>query len=804
MKKFLISTICLLACISFLGANDFHYQSPGGIIEEIFNRPYNPTVATYDNIGLKIYKDWFLYIPLDLLAEPITQLAGIKIYEKNRASVRSSFYTSFKWGELYSDTLYSLPVPQNSIFGADDASYDSKKTFFMEYKKEQINLWLIHLDSLKAGNTDNALEMLLQGGISQVFSPSVDWMPDNRHLLVRMIADDLTEPEKPSNVPLGPIILDSSGKESHNRTYPNLLKDEYDDDLFEYYATTQLVLLDTQAKTLTKILDPMMISYYSISPDGNYLLCREIIKPFSHKSPYSAFNFQWIIIDLANMTKEVLYTAPSRDNLKTGWVMQGIRSFWWDQSKDHSLFCLKTLDDGSPDSKKKYKDEVLTINLPNLKSEKSLYRSQNRIANFEYINNHIIHIAQYNWKEKKSNAFLKNLNTKKEFVIYDKLNDEQYDLPGKLQYKVSEDGRTRPQIIDNCIFLIGTGLTKDNRKPFIDKVNIDTFITERIIEFDEEDYITINYILDQNPDEFFLRRQNKNTPNNLYTYNIKTKEERAISKFTDNTPELTNLQKEVIQYTRADSVLLSGILYLPADYDGSKPLPLIMSAYPREYSDSETASQSTHTDKQYVRPWSSSPLYFCLNGFAVLQDASFPIIGDPETVNDTWMEQAVANAKAAIDYLADKGIVDSNKVIIQGHSYGAFLVVNLLAHCDLFAGGIARNGAYNRTLTPFGFQKERRTLWQAKDVYLNLSPFLFVDKIQKPLLLIHSIEDTNPGTFPLQSQRLYEALEGNGKDCRYIQLPLEDHTYYAKETHLHLLWEYQKFFDKVLNTTPSD
>jgi len=283
-----------------------------------------------------------------------------------------------------------------------------------------------------------------------------------------------------------------------------------------------------------------------------------------------------------------------------------------------------------------------------------------------------------------------------------------------------------------------------------------------------------------------------------FTFNLKTKSEKAVTNFDDNIPELTRLQKRVIKYTRADNIQLSGILYLPADYDSTKALPLIMSAYPQEFSDPETASQTSHSDKRYNRPWSSSPLYFCLEGFAVLQDASFPIIGDPQTVNDTWMEQAVANAKAAIDYLAKEGIVDSNKVIIQGHSYGAFMVVNLMSHSNLFAGGIARNGAYNRTLTPFGFQKERRNLWEAKEVYLKLSPFLYADKIQKPLLLIHSMEDTNPGTFPIQSQRLYEALEGNGKICRYVQLPLEDHSYSAKETHLHLLWEYQEFFKKVL------
>jgi dipeptidyl aminopeptidase/acylaminoacyl peptidase len=254
----------------------------------------------------------------------------------------------------------------------------------------------------------------------------------------------------------------------------------------------------------------------------------------------------------------------------------------------------------------------------------------------------------------------------------------------------------------------------------------------------------------------------------------------------------------VINYTREDGVLLSGTLYLPEGFDGSERLPLLMSAYPREFLDIATASQSSRSDNRYIRPFGSSNFYMCLSNVAVLVDASFPIVGDTETVNNTFIEQSIMNAKAAIDYLDEQGIIDRDKVVIQGHSYGAFMVLNLMAHSDLFAGGIAQNGAYNRTLTPFGFQSERRTLWQAREQYINLSPFLFANQINKPLLLIHSTDDTNSGTFPLQSRRLFEALDGLGKIARYVQLPTEGHHYRARETHLHVLWEYKRFFDEFI------
>lgn len=795
MIKRLKSLIFLCLFFSILYAGDLEYQSPGGIIEEIFNRPYNPSVTIYEDLGIKLYKDRSLYIPLDILAEPITQLAGIKIYEKSRAKTRSSFFTSFKWAELYSDKLNTIDLPKNSIFGAEIASFDNKKVACLEYKKDRIDIWLIHLDSLKTAY--NAVEKLSIGRINQVFDNSIEWLPDNKSLLIKIVAEDLEKPNAANGLPKGPIISQASGKVSQNRTYPHLLKDQNDEDLFEYYAHSQLIIYDIESKTTRKVLEPMMLSYTQSSPDGKYLLCNEKVKPFSRKAPYYSFSSQWVVIDLINNQKMILSESPLRDDLKTGWVNKGIRSYWWDNAKDHSLFRLKTLDDGNPESKNKYKDEVAAINLPNYKKAQRLYQSKFRVSGYENITDEIVLIREYQWKEKRQKTFYRNTISKQEYLVYEGLTEEIYDLPGTLYYETTNDGRSKPFIADNCVFYIGTGLSKDSRKPFIDRLNLQTFKKERLIEFDEEDYITISRFLNHNQDKFFLYRQNQMTPANLFVHDLKTKDEKAITNFTDNVEELTNLKKSVIHYSRADSVLLSGVLYLPADYDGEKPLPLIMSAYPREFTDTETASQSSHSDKQYIRPWSSSPLYFCLDGFAVLQDASFPIIGDPETVNNTWKEQAVENAKAAIDYLANEGIVDPEKVIIQGHSYGAFMVVNLLAHCDLFAGGIARNGAYNRTLTPFGFQKERRTLWEAKDTYLNLSPFLYVDQIQKPLLLIHSLEDSNSGTFPIQSQRLYEALEGNGKDCRYVQLPLEDHTYYAKETHLHLLWEYQQFFKRV-------
>lgn len=794
IKKTMILTFISSIFITFtisLFAEDIPYQKPGGIIEDMFNRPYNPSLGILPQINKKILRERSIYMPLDFMAEPVIRIAGIEIYEKSRAKVRSSFTTKFSMANLYSDSLTQINLPENAVYGGEISSFNNKKLVLQQYSKDKITLWMVTTDSLK-------VTKLLDSGINQVFVESVRWMPDNKNLLLTLVPNNLTKPTPKSTIPSGPIVVESSGKESQNRTYPSLIKNTYDEELFNYYATVQLAFFNTESNTLNNFMEPMILTDISVSPDGNYILCKEILKPFSRKTEYYYFPCQWLILDIQNNKKIILSSRPAYENAKAGWVQTGTRYYMWDALSNNNLFALSTLDDGNPNGQTGFKDETSLLVYP-YNNSKSIYKSKDRLSQLNYITPEIIYVKENNWKKKSSKALLINTKTYKQYLIFNKNNDEIYNDPGEIQYKNDYRGYSVPFIVDNNIFFMGEGLSDKGRKPFIDKLNLLTFNKTRIMEANSQDYTDFYYLFDNDPNLLLFTKQNPQSPINYYVYNIKEKSEKALTKYLNNIPEFTQLQKKVIKYQRPDGVQLSGILYLPAVIDSTKKLPLIMSAYPQEYLTAESASQSDNTDKRFNRPYASSMLYMCLEGYAVLNDASFPIIGDPQTVNDTWMAQAIANAKAAIDYLSHEGIIDSNKVIIEGHSYGAFMVVNLLARCDLFAGGIARNGAYNRTLTPFGFQKERRTLWEAKDVYLNLSPFLYVNQIKKPLLLIHSMEDTNPGTYPIQSQRLFEAMEGNAKLCRYVQLPLEDHSYSTKETHLHLLWEYQQFLNKLFN-----
>jgi dipeptidyl aminopeptidase/acylaminoacyl peptidase len=302
--------------------------------------------------------------------------------------------------------------------------------------------------------------------------------------------------------------------------------------------------------------------------------------------------------------------------------------------------------------------------------------------------------------------------------------------------------------------------------------------------------------------EALVRIQSKNEYPNYFFRNFRKKNALTqVTNFPNPFESIKDVYKEVIKYKRTDGVELSGTLYLPIGYDRSKKekLPLLIWAYPAEYKDKSSAGQSKANSNEFTFPYYGSFVYWVAQGYAVLDDAAFPIIGEGKSEpNDTFIEQLVNNAKAAIDAVDSLGYINRAKVAVGGHSYGAFMVANLLTHSNLFACGIARSGAYNRTLTPFGFQNEQRNYWDVPDVYNTMSPFQNADKMKTPILLVHGEADNNPGTFTLQTERYFQALKGLGAPARMVILPKEQHAYVARENILQLLWEQDRFLEKYL------
>jgi len=388
-------------------------------------------------------------------------------------------------------------------------------------------------------------------------------------------------------------------------------------------------------------------------------------------------------------------------------------------------------------------------------------------------------------------------------IIADRNYQDVYSDPGHFETWKNKYGLYTLAIENSNIFLLGDGHTSKGQFPFIDELNTLTLNKKRLYQSTYTDKMEeIFDIEDFKKGEALVRIQSKNEYPNYYFRNFRKKDAlKQVTFFPNPFESIKDVYKEVIKYKRNDGVELSGTLYLPAGYDRTKKekLPLLIWAYPAEYKDKNSAGQSTSNPNEFTYPYYGSFVYWVTRGYVVLDDAAFPIIGEGTAEpNDTFIEQLVANAKAAIDAVDSLGYINRKKVAVGGHSYGAFMTANLLTHSNLFACGIARSGAYNRTLTPFGFQNEQRNYWDAPGVYNTMSPFMNAEKMKTPMLLVHGEADNNPGTFTLQTERYFQALKGLGAPARMLILPKEQHSYVARENILHLLWEQDKFLEKYL------
>lgn len=477
----------------------------------------------------------------------------------------------------------------------------------------------------------------------------------------------------------------------------------------------------------------------------------------------------------------------------------------WRSDAPATLYFVEALDGGDPANKVDFRDEVFLWQAPFTSNPTSLVKTVQRYGGIVWGNNTtaILYDQWYDTRNEKTYLFNPSNPGQAPKVIFDRNSQDIYSDPGSFETIKNQYGRQVLALENDNAFLIGQGHTKNGQFPFIDEFNIKTFKTKRLYQSAYKDKKeSIFSIEDFKKGDVLVQIQSKSEYPNYYFRNIKKKNELTqITNFKNPFESIKNVHKEVIKYKRKDGVELSGTLYLPVGYDMKKKekLPLLIWAYPEEYKDKNSAGQSSQNPNEFTFPNYGSFVYWVAKGYVVLDDASFPIIGEGSTEpNDTFITQLVDNAAAAIDAVDKLGYINRKKVAVGGHSYGAFMTANLLTHSDLFACGIARSGAYNRTLTPFGFQSEQRNYWEVPEVYNTMSPFMTADKMKTPLLLVHGDADNNPGTFTLQSERYFQALKGLGAPVRLLLLPKESHGYAAKENILHLLWEQDQFLEKHL------
>ncbi|MEW5900863.1 MAG: prolyl oligopeptidase family serine peptidase, partial [Acidobacteriota bacterium] len=498
---------------------------------------------------------------------------------------------------------------------------------------------------------------------------------------------------------------------------------------------------------------------------------------------------------------KLLADLPAAEEVPMNGVPTGPRSLEWAPLEPASLLWAEALDGGDPEKQVPHRDKLLTLPAPFSLEPREVSRIQHRYAGTDWLSApQKALVSEYDWKKRWQTTYLLDFAKPEAALrkIFDLSTQDDYNDPGSVVTTTTAAGGQVVLQDKDWVYLSGQGASPQGDRPFLDRMNLATAEKKRLFACAEGRYETFVAFAGASRNRIVTSSESPTDPPNYYLTDLKTKKKTALTDFRDPAPQLTGMKKELVKYKRADGVDLSGTLYLPPGYKQGERLPAVVWAYPLEYSDARVAGQVRGSPHRFTYFRGTSQLFFVTQGYAVLDGAQMPVVGDPKTMNDTFVEQIVANAQAAIDTLDGRGIADRGRVGVGGHSYGAFMTANLLAHCDLFAAGIARSGAYNRTLTPFGFQTERRTLWEALESYIKLSPFMHANKINEPVLLIHGEADNNSGTFPVQSERLFAALKGYGGRARLVMLPHESHGYIARESVLHVLAEMFEWFDKYV------
>jgi dipeptidyl aminopeptidase/acylaminoacyl peptidase len=800
MKTITTFLFMLLTLTGTLNAQiDINYQLPAKEILELADAQLAPMVLMDKKTENIVLLHRNRYNSIAELSETEMRLAGLRINPVTNIGSRMAYVNNFtlmKVGEKEQKQVAGLPAePRLTNFSW---SPDESKMAFTNTTSTGVELWILDIASASCKKITDAN---LNANIGRPFS----WFADGNSLLVKFLPVE-KKPliVKAESIPVGPTVSVSDGKKAQNPTFQDLLKDKADEFNFEQLAMSTLFKVGLNGnKTLWK--ETAMFTQTDFSPNGDYVLITTIQKPFSYLVTLNRFPSKTTIFDKNGKEVKVLLESPLIEDLPKGndATVKGMRSINWRNDEPATIYYAVALDEGDPEKEAEFRDEVFMIREPFTNQPVSVVKTTNRYAGITWGNNQVA-IARDRWiKNRNTKTYLFNPSEPeaKPVVLFDMSYEDSYNNPGSFVTAKNQFGENTLVINGDKMYLTGQGYSPEGVRPFFDEYNLKTKSTQRLWRADgKENLETISDVIDA-PRGVLLTRVESQTiyPNYFIRNTIRRIAPQQITFFENPVKSISGIYKEVITYKRADGVELSGTLYLPDGYDRQKKekLPMVLWAYPREFKDASTAGQVTSSPHTFTLPSGGSPVFWVTRGYAVLDNAAFPIVGEGDKEpNDTFVEQLVANAKAAIDAVDNLGYIDRNRIGVGGHSYGAFMTANLLSHCDLFAAGIARSGAYNRTLTPFGFQNEERSYWDAPEVYNTMSPFMNADKMKTPLLLIHGEADNNTGTYPLQSERYFNALKGMGAPARLVLLPKESHGYSARESVLHVLWEQDQWLEK--------
>lgn len=763
------------------------YQKAPKAIQAVLDAPGTPSLLASPKGDRFLLAEYDRHPAIRDLAQPMARLAGLRFNPLTRGPHSPQKLKSLALQSVAGGPAKAIPLPGGLNLGQPHWSPDGARFILLGATQHTTELWVGVAATGKLHRVEGVK-------LNAILGSPVDWLVDGS-LLCKVVPEGQGPAPRAPEVPTGPRIQENEGKAAPAPTYQDLLQNAHDETRFEFLAQSQLVRVDLTTGHLQPIGKPGLYANVQPSPDGKLILVARLQRPFSFLVPAGQFPVKEEVWDRSGSLVHTVADLPLAEDIPLEGVRTGPRRIHWRPTEPATLAWIEALDGGDPKRKADFRDRVLMQPAPFTTAPSELIRLKARVVGLD-------------WSERSSLAVVREYERDRRWtrtwlldpakpadarLTFDLSSNDRYKDPGTFLSRLLPNGQTALRQDGPALFLMGAGATPAGDRPFLDRFDPASLKTERIFRCAEGVYEAPTALL---PDgQFISRRESPSEAPNYVLHGATTK---ALTAFADPLPELRKIQKKLVKYTRPDGVALSFTMYLPPDYQAGERRPAVVWAYPLEYTDAATAGQVSGSTNRFTTIGGMSHLFFLLSGYVVLDNATMPVVGDPKTVNDTFLDQVVASAKAAIDKADELGVIDPKRVGVGGHSYGAFMTANLLAHSNLFKAGIARSGAYNRTLTPFGFQSERRTLWEAPDMYLKVSPFMAASHFNAPILLIHGEADNNTGTFPIQSERLYAALKGNGQTVRYVTLPLESHGYIARESIEHTLWEMTHWFDKHL------
>lgn len=800
MKRLLL--VILMVSVNAFAQSDLGYQSPPKLMADLVDAPRRPAAVVSDD------RQWVALLQrpgapgISELAQPEEKLAGLRINPAVFAPSRSRGYTAIELRSLQSDDKRPVTdLPEGKVMNVT-FSPDSQNLAFILETPEGLTLWN---HSLAAGKTTQVSTRRINASLG---GNKYRWKSDSRGFYTRLTVYGADKRPVQADNDIKPVIQTTTGEKAAVRTYSNLLKTPHDERLFEFLATSQLaeISLDGKVRALGK---PAMYRSYGASPDGDYLLVAQIRKPFSYLVPHYRFPQLTEVWTSEGDVVTQVADLPSGETIPKGFdsVIDGRRNIGWRGDKAATLVWAEAQDGGDMSREVEHHDAVYTWDAPYDGKPKLLMNVERRFNQVEWGNDNFAVMTEWRFSDRQLRSWkFSPASPEDEKVLFQERSyNDRYNDPGRFVTEQNEFGVDVIKVIDGSkVLLTGRGASPEGNIPFMDEFDFSTQAKNRLWHSEAPYYEQIMMPVSEDAMRVLTLRESVSEQPNFFIRDIRDGSLAQFTEFPHPSPGFIGISKELIRYQRSDGVELTGTLYLPPGYDESQgPLPVLMWAYPLEYKDKAVASQVTDSPYEFVRVSYWGPLPHLAQGFAVFDDPKMPIIGvEDELPNDNFRQQLVESAIAAINVLVSRGIADPDRIAIAGHSYGAFMVANLLAHSNLFKAGIARSGAYNRSLTPFGFQGEERSFWEGQEVYAAMSPFFHAEKIDEPMLMIHGKEDPNSGTFPMQSERMFAAVKGLGGNARLVMLPHEQHGYRARESLLHMMWEQHQWLQQHVIEAP--